>query len=150
MSHAFRARSWLCHSIWRKRITPGLLASASGLATTEVKHTLQRVFGTLGSMMVVRLGGIRGVVEHATRLLVCHGGRSRAASSARSRRRSLLLCRGWCVSRRLEHWRIAGAAWRLPVLAQLGEDESSVLQCNMYEWTTQSTQDHARPHTFIG
>ena len=44
-------------------------------------------------MMVVRLGGIRGVVEHAARLLVCHGGRSRAASSARSRRRSLLLCR---------------------------------------------------------
>jgi hypothetical protein len=44
--------------------------------------------------MVVRLGGICGVVEHAARLLVCHGGRSRAASSAISRRGSLLLCRG--------------------------------------------------------
>ena len=28
MSQAFRARSWLCHSIWRKRITPCLRASA--------------------------------------------------------------------------------------------------------------------------
>lgn len=83
ISHAFRARSWLCHSIWRKRMTPGLLASArAGQVGVKVRHTLQRVLGTLGSMVVVRLGGIRSVVEHAARLLVCHGSRSRAASAS--------------------------------------------------------------------
>lgn len=135
MSHAFRARSWLCHSIWRKRMTPELLASARARQVgVKVRHTLQCVLGTLGSMVVARLGGIRGVVEHAARLLVCHGSRSRAAStsSALSRRRSLLLCRGCCALGCLKHWRVGGAAWRLPVLTRLERLSSSwVVQCHV-------------------
>lgn len=37
MSHAFLARSWLCHSIWRKRITP-VACQSPGKSKTKAVH----------------------------------------------------------------------------------------------------------------
>jgi hypothetical protein len=51
------------------RVSRGQLA----LGEEPYAHTLQGVLGALRRVVIVCLGGIRGVVGHAARLLVCHG-----------------------------------------------------------------------------